>query len=289
MEAILKSVKLERGQDLEIIPVGDIHFGSANCDEKLLSHVIEHIRTNDNAYWVGMGDYGEFISHRDKRFLGKAISKQFLTCDSISEIAYKQYEHLKGLFMPIKDKCLGLLKGNHEHKVLVNDGLNVTHMMANALGAPYLGDLALITLRCEYYSDGIKERSCFFNMYASHGWQAGRDPGGKINTLRKIFISYPNVDIILTGHSHDLVAMPFKANIVSAGRSELVVVPVVRWGVLTGSFLHGAKQGTENYAESFGYAPLPNGVAKVIMSFKTSRVHSDRRTKNIKVEYFDVS
>ena len=57
-----------RGDVYRIVPLGDIHLGNAACDEALLQKTIEYIARTDRMYWIGMGDYSEFINIHDPRW-----------------------------------------------------------------------------------------------------------------------------------------------------------------------------------------------------------------------------
>jgi len=59
---------VKRGDRFSIIPLADIHIGNAATDEKLLASTVQRIKDDDAAYWVGLGDYCEFINRSDKRF-----------------------------------------------------------------------------------------------------------------------------------------------------------------------------------------------------------------------------
>lgn len=48
---------VEPAEQIEIIPLGDAHFGSPNCNFKSLVNLIEYIKNTPNCYVIGMGDY----------------------------------------------------------------------------------------------------------------------------------------------------------------------------------------------------------------------------------------
>ena len=50
----LKTVResCELGQTFRLIPLGDIHLGSANCDNGALFKVVDGIRADPNARWL---------------------------------------------------------------------------------------------------------------------------------------------------------------------------------------------------------------------------------------------
>ena len=43
-------------KQVTIYPIGDIHYGSPQCNEALVKKVIAEIKDNPEARWIGMGD-----------------------------------------------------------------------------------------------------------------------------------------------------------------------------------------------------------------------------------------
>ena len=99
----------------KLYALGDIHCGTIHCVEDKIQAKVAEIDKEKNAYWIGVGDYGEFITPGDKRFdpSQKAIADWVKTDD----IAKSQEEWIIKLFDPIRKKCIGLLYGNHEDAI----------------------------------------------------------------------------------------------------------------------------------------------------------------------------
>ena len=56
------------GDTYRIWPISDTHLGSADVDEELLKKHVEEIRQDKNARVIFLGDVGDLIDWRDKRF-----------------------------------------------------------------------------------------------------------------------------------------------------------------------------------------------------------------------------
>ena len=122
MKLIDKEVIVESESDVfTLFPIGDVHIGAKNCAESHLRRYIEHIKNTPLSAWVGGGDYCDCITPQDVKrfdfralpdwlFKGQATNIQ----DMLSDIALQQRQRFVEMVDPIKDKCLGLVEGNHE-------------------------------------------------------------------------------------------------------------------------------------------------------------------------------
>lgn len=121
----------------KLYALGDIHAGTIHCVEEDIKRKVAEIAKERNAYWIGMGDYAEFITPKDKRFdpSQKAIAEW---CKQ-DNIAHDQTEWIYKLFKPIAKKCVGLLYGNHEESMRIFNHDNVQQNICEDLGVDNLG------------------------------------------------------------------------------------------------------------------------------------------------------
>jgi len=227
---------VEPAEQIEIIPLGDAHFGSPNCNFKSLVNLIEYIKNTPNCYVIGMGDYWDCVIPKDPRF---DASQEFNLIDDA-------YGKIKDLFLKVKERFLCLLIGNHEYS-LVQDGYgNLVKRLASELHAPYAGFSCFLKLETQ------KSKKIIF--YCHHGWFSGRQRGSKINNLENLMRDY-EADVYLAGHSHDLFATR-RVKISWNGDKKVIFAN-------TGSFLETATWGTTGYGERAGYPPQKLGVCKI--------------------------
>ena len=59
---------VSRADVFRLHPIGDVHLGAAACDELQFERVVSRIAEDDRGYWVGIGDYCDFINRQDRRF-----------------------------------------------------------------------------------------------------------------------------------------------------------------------------------------------------------------------------
>ncbi len=169
----------------DLYPIGDIHFGSRQCNEKFVKQVIGEIKDNPNAYWVGMGDFMEnaIIGSKSDVYTQTLPPKE-------------QLEYLVELFMPIKDKGLFLIPGNHEARTHRLVGLIPEQFMAYQLDMQYKEHSCLATLQVQ--SKAPNSFMCYFH----HNSGGGYTKGGKINRADKLRLIVPTADATFSGHFH---------------------------------------------------------------------------------------
>ena len=90
---------VKKAEQIEIIPLGDIHYGSSNCNLKYLKSTLQYIADTPNCYMIGMGDYFDCVIPKDPRF---DTSQEYNLID-------ESYDVIKKLFEPVKEKILCLL------------------------------------------------------------------------------------------------------------------------------------------------------------------------------------
>jgi len=99
-----------RKDQFDIYPLGDIHAGVVHCAEKQIKAKVREISENPFALWIGMGDMADCITPGDRRWDDSVIAPWV----DRQNIAESCRNWLVKLFEPVKDKCIGILEGNHE-------------------------------------------------------------------------------------------------------------------------------------------------------------------------------
>jgi hypothetical protein len=102
---------VSRKDEFRVIPLGDVHVGSAQCNEKLLKAVVGRVKEEKNTYWIDMGDKCEFINLRDPRFAPDALASWIRVSDMM-DLAKAQRDRYLEFIHPIAPKVLGMVEGN---------------------------------------------------------------------------------------------------------------------------------------------------------------------------------
>jgi len=262
-----------RADRFHIIPIGDIHIGSLNCDKDKFQRQVNYIASKDNARWIGMGDYADCIIFSDKRFDPRNIDTEFaletkktIKYLNLDETIDKQYQYILKAFDKIKDKCLGVLTGNHEEKIRLSYNRDITRDLARQLHVPYLGFCSLVRLTFARQGSSVQT----FDIYATHSNIAGRSSGGKINRLESI-MGYFDADIYLIAHGHKKFTTSISQ--LSLQQNGLKMKTKKKVGGMTGSFLKGYTADTMGYAERGGYMPADLGVINVSIVPSSNDLH----------------
>ncbi len=266
------------GTTLTLYPLGDIHLGSSNCDKAALFKTIAAIREDPNARWIGMGDYVEWITPKDKRWAAGGIDEDIINMANLDRIGDAYVEAISTILRPIMDKCWAMGKGNHETRYEQEHHTNLVQRILQACDAP--GELytgwAAITRVC--FQDEGQHRSTV-RIFHSHGWQAGRLSGAKVNQLDHLMGWIDGCRIYLQGHSHDrLVKSKVKLD---TNPSFTRQVAYESFGAHCGSYLRTYQDGTSAYGEVGGYPPAPIGPPTFQITFgregvKVASVQGDK-------------
>ena len=181
-----------------IYPLGDTHLGTKHCTESDLQKTINEIRDDSNALWIGMGDYGEFITPRDPRWDSQVISEWLADHDNVPT---DQEKHICDLLEPIKDKCIGLLEGNHENVIRRILHVNVQRNICERLNLPNLGYSCWVKLR--FARENSNEHHVYKCVF-THGEGWAVTPGAEMNRLQR-FMNAFDARIYGMGHMHDII------------------------------------------------------------------------------------
>lgn len=263
MKIIEFRTQCRRSDILYLVPLGDIHIGTKNCDEKKLIETVEWIKNTPKAYVLGMGDYGEFVNYTDKRYDPSNLSP-FLY-GHMDDLAKTQADHLLKILEPISGRFIGLIEGNHDDTIRQRYHLNIVDYMCGCLGVPNLSSICMIRWiihRNEHSSKSVV-------IWASHGFGAGKQSGGSINALKSVAKDF-EADIFLMGHTHKKICEDADRLYITLNGEPQLKAKKQLFGI-TGTFYKTYEVNSRSYCEKSAYPPTPTGVLKIIVEpFKRS-------------------
>ena len=262
---------LDRSSTFRLYPVGDVHLGNAACDEKLFRSVVQRIAEDDNALWIGLGDYADFINMSDPRFSTEALAS-WVRMSHLGDLARAQSERFLNIVQPIASKCLGLVEGNHERAIAKHYERNIYSEIVSGIKerGGFDADMPLAFgysgwLMLHFYRSQKDAQGTLLRVFLHHGFVGGRLGGAKALAMQRALWS-TDCDLIIWGHSHDTMVKPEAIRKVRGNRE----VQEIRKGCIAGTFLNGAR-----YAEEKGYLPVPLMQPHVILQ-PGAREHRDR-------------
>ena len=212
----MKAIKcdLPYAEQIEILPMADLHIGDRMCDFKLILERIEYIKNTPNAYCILGGD---LMDTAIASSVGDTYGANLKPMDQLSQCVK--------IFEPIKDKILAVLPGNHENRVYRSDGLDITELMCAQLGIPqkYSNTTALVFVRFGRGGRETKYRPMLYTIYTTHGAGGGRKEGGKVNRLADL-ACIVDADVYLHHHTHLPVVFKNAFYRVSGSNSSVALV-----------------------------------------------------------------
>jgi len=259
--------------EITIWAVGDLHIGSRACAEDKLKRDLKRIAEDPFSFWIGLGDYADFLGYTDKRFDPDSVA-EWMTVRDLGKLGAVSYERVRELFKPIASKCLGLLQGNHERKHdLMLEQQDRMAWLCTELGVPNLGYSALLDLilhrvvrqkfpKLVAKAPGETGTSWRIRFFCHHGAGYAQTPGGKMNRLSRFMDAF-EADVYLCGHVHDQIGR--RQPIITADRECGTIRSRDRVGIVTGSYLKTYAEGATTYGEQRGYQPVNLGMASVTL------------------------
>lgn len=179
-------LKPQKPDYVEVMFVGDLHFGSPQCDHNRflanLDYCLKH-----GIYVVLMGDLLETATRHS---VGAGVYEQ-------THPAQSQYEQVIDWLEPLAnaDLILGALTGNHEERVYKETGVNLTKAMCRELKIKYLGDACWQTFKVGKQT---------YTIYSLHGRSGARFDGTALLALERISTSF-FCDMVAMGHAHKCI------------------------------------------------------------------------------------
>jgi len=288
-----------RGHSWKLYGLGDIHIGALNCAEKEFRRVVKKIQNDPRAIWVGGGDYCDAVILSDaKRFDVNTLPNWMLTGGAnkvrrnIGDMVKAQQDRFLKIVDPIKDKCMGLIEGNHEYTVFKYHNRGHLTRMCDELGVPNLSDCAFMRLNFLRKTNGPgKDSTVTLVAFVCHGHGGGRTSGAEPNKLFRLAAD-KDADVVLTGHSHTFCILPPVTVLGIPRKGKLVedAIATHKHAANWGSYVFTYQAGPSTYASRANYPVRPMcTVETVIKPHMVQNMPKDEEGKRKQVSYIDVT
>ena len=112
-------------EPIYLLPFGDIHRDAPLCDNEKWYEFVEWARNKPNAYFLGMGDYTDFLAWSERKAMNQLLHES-----SHKTIENMMLEQVNGLLEEIwfmKDRIIGMVEGNHYG--MLQSGITTTQFM----------------------------------------------------------------------------------------------------------------------------------------------------------------
>jgi hypothetical protein len=237
-----------------------VHLGTRNCAENQLRRLIGRISKDPHAYWLGGGDYCECIKPSElRRFEAEGLPDWILgpnadsARENLRDIVAAQRRRFKTLVNPIKDKCLGLIEGNHESDLRKYHNVDHHGFICSDLG---VGDLTSESFfRLRFSKDGVTR---IVKLFICHGHGGGRTAGAEPNHLFRLAAQW-QADIVLRGHSHTFCINPplVELSVPDRGRMPDECMQYYKRAANWGCWRKSYAVGPSDYTTRANYPPRP--------------------------------
>lgn len=263
---------VQPGKPIYVIPVGDIHRSSPQCDTERWLEFCDWAKKKRWAYFLGMGDYDDFASTSERIILSDPKLHES-SRETIEDLQRSHTTRLAKEMSFMRDRTIGILGGNHYGNFI--NGTTTDHLLAEKLGTTYLGVSAFIRLRL-ITPHGSRHS---VDIWAHHGKGAARLAGGSINRVQQM-AETAEADIYLMGHDHKktISFIPrlrlqegARANTIKLKQRKILLAR-------TGSFLRGYTPGHASYIVDGAMSPTDLGVVKIELTVKR-RQHRENGRK----------
>lgn len=272
MKVYTRDISISVSEPVTLVPISDIHMGNIGCDTKKLRDTVSWIKDN-GAYTILLGDQIDAIIADDKRFENSSIDQGFVK--HLDNLPYAQTSAVAKIMMPIKDRILGVMSGNHELTVKNKYSFDSAAVLADMLGVEEITDPAFIRLRLNRTTTSQFVQT----LFCTHGLAlgGGRKIGGKANNLRDLSSGF-HADVYMAGHTHQLFTLSDNYA-VPGGKDEVLYKR--RTFVNTGSFqrTYDVNADIDTWASRKAFSPERTGVARIDFYLK-------RKDKNYGIKVY---
>jgi predicted MPP superfamily phosphohydrolase len=175
--------------ELELYPLSDLHIGDYRTDISAFRRFVQMIKEKPNRFLIYNGDN---LNNATKFSVSNVYN------DSMSP--NEQRKFLESELMPIKDRFLAFVDGNHEYRTKRDNDLSSVEWLADKLGCKhYAADAVAIKIS---FGKGSNGKRVTYAGVATHGSGAGKFIGGTMNNLENFALMIENCDFVIVGHAH---------------------------------------------------------------------------------------
>jgi hypothetical protein len=244
-------------QAVTICPLGDIQW-AGDEDDIAYDHLEEHIDDcleRPNPLFVGLGDYVDFASPRNREALLHASlydTAKKVIANASKDLVDDIYDRL---LKPTKGMWLGLTQGHHHHEVAIRELKDGTQShedsdvyLAKMLKAPWLDEFGIVKL--VFPGGGV------FRILAFHGSGNSVFPWGPLIKLYRLMPHF-HVDLLLMGHQTKKALSEIDRLVFPDDSDEIKHMTIKMVG--TGGWSKGYVNGKKTYVSAGALGPVALG------------------------------
>ncbi|MDI3312420.1 MAG: metallophosphoesterase [Thermoanaerobacterium sp.] len=240
-----------------ILPIGDVHFGSKNYNEKYINQVRRFIDKNKNRTRIIL--MGDLLENATKSSVGRGVYDE-------NYHTWSQFKKAVSTFYPYRNIIDLIIEGNHEERIIRDTSFEIVEELSHRLGRP--DAYGKITGLINY----IMPSGIVYSVFAWHGATGGTKESSAINgllSMRERALAH----IYLMGHTHKLLSFSREMVIPDPGSKKPNIIEQL--------FINtGTAVSYVGYGEQKGY-PLTKAGFGVIQVFNDERKQVFHRIEDI--------
>lgn len=254
-------VELSRDfETIELLDISDLHEGSPAENADLLNRELDYLEATSNAFAIIGGDIFEAAT---KHSVGDVHNTRNV---SVVDSRHVMAARLRR----VREKILGVIGGNHDHRVVKESGEDSVDALCCELGLYYADDGELDLKLLVGQDRNAKLSQLAYSIYAVHGWGGGRTMGAKANNLVGLRNLRPNADLYLFHHTHTPMIVPDVCHEYHV--REGVIIEREQLFIMGAAYLH--RQG---YPVRQGYKASRQGAMRAFLNGRWKELWADTR------------
>lgn len=250
------------GRPINIFFQGDEHWNNPGFARKRWEFDREEIRAylkKEQTYLVKTGDTFEAMSTSERYAFSVTQFHESNKTRWEKEYANEIDGYIEEADY-LKDNTLAVFGGNHFFKFY--DGTTSDQILANKIGAPYIGCSGYVILSLKI----DKHHTHIIKIFVHHGRSSGRRIGSTFSALEDAASYFSDADILVMGHDHNAGAVELPCIEIKQGQGDhYKIVERQRIVGRSGSYLASYEKGKPSYAVDAMMRPSTLGCLHVIL------------------------
>lgn len=176
-----------------VIMVADVHLGAIEHDSAKWKQFVKWVMETENVY-ICLG--GDLVNNSIRSSVANPFDETMRPAE--------QKKAMVDYLMPIKDRILCAVSGNHEYRSTREADSDITYDIMSKLDLEeyYRPSIVYMTLRLGHRSDAPNRPETSWNFVITHGAGNGMLLGSGLNRTDRFMGGIEGADFLLTGHTH---------------------------------------------------------------------------------------
>ncbi len=176
---------------MRMVIISDVHYGNPLFSMSHFARTLKFIQDKEDVYTFLNGDLLETATKNSKGNVYRQVIPP-----------RQQRDEIIDLLLPIKNKILGMVTGNHENRLADTD-TDFSEDISKALGVPYRPEGMSLKLMLGDGNNRVKGKPFVFRGYCTHGYGGARTKGAKAVKLERV-AAFVTGDFFAMSHDHDV-------------------------------------------------------------------------------------